>query len=209
MKFDGVYALEIMQGDENNSQLEQLVNGLLADFQLSKPTSKPGKKKKASEEDLIDMLRAFMDVSGRLKRLEAENNRLKARVCELEKGGGKTSDRSGGFGIGSYAAKVASSGSEFSAAVVKAVASNAKQAANRASRIVVTGICDLTNSDSQTAMNSDRDQVIRATGSKVTVKSVRRMWKMSRSSDQKASNTIPLIVELGPEDEKITVLGNS
>ena len=103
-------------------------------------------------------------------------------------------------------------GSEFSAAVVKAVASNAKQAANKASRILVSGKCDLTNSDSQTAMNCDRnqvDEVIRATGSKVTVKSVRRMWKTSRSSDQKASNTIPLIVEFGSEDEKITVLGNS
>ena len=69
-----MFALKIMQGDEINSQLEQLVNGLLANFQLSKPASKPGQKKKASEEDFIVMLRAFMFVSGRLKRLEAENN---------------------------------------------------------------------------------------------------------------------------------------
>ena len=116
----GVHALQTSAAADETLQVEQLVAGLLETFQLAKPPSRPGKPTKANESDLVVLLRAFGELQRRLKLLETENATLKSRVTSLELG------KASGRDSESFAMKVASPGSNFSASVVQAMNANSK-----------------------------------------------------------------------------------
>lgn len=195
---------------EENSQIVELVNGLLHDFKLSKPPASKGAKKKANEDDFFILLRAFADVQRRLNSLEIERDELKAKVRLLES---KTTSTGSNKNPSSYASKAASPGSDFSAAVVKAIATNAKLAANRATNVVVVGVSESSAIDPKVSDEHDLAEavsIIQATGALAQVKSVRRMRPSGNGRKQStSSNPIPLIVELSSEIEKESVLNSA